>query len=97
LLAWAQFTLGVGFAAANPEKKLRKQANPLNVLSGSAWEILMRFAYNAKRNNVTFDTSVEITRGLKEGDVVVVNQTTTCTTGGPGGPGVGIPFIGRPD
>ena len=56
----------------------------------------MRFAYNAKRNNVTFDTSVEITSGLKEGDVVVVNQTTTRTTGEPVA-GVGIPFIGRPD
>jgi hypothetical protein len=48
----------VAFVGPNPEKKLRKQANPLNVLSGSAWDILMRFAYNAKRNNVTLSRIV---------------------------------------
>ncbi len=31
------------------------------------------------------DTQVEITNGLQEGDVVLLNQTTTNTRGGPGG------------
>lgn len=43
---------------------------------------------------LTNDTSVEIISGLQEGDVVLLNQTTTRQTGNvPGGPG-GIPFFG---
>jgi len=42
------------------------------------------------------ESSVEIMSGLQEGDIVVVTQTTTRSTGGPGGaPGMGIPFLGR--
>ena len=37
---------------------------------------------------LTNDQSVEVLSGLKEGDVVVLNQTTTRQTGG-GGPGFG--------
>lgn len=42
------------------------------------------------------DQSVEITKGLQPGDVVVLNQTQPQSRGG-GGPGFGggIPFIGR--
>lgn len=36
------------------------------------------------------DTSVEITAGLQEGDVVVVNQTTSTSTANSGGVGMGI-------
>ncbi len=41
------------------------------------------------------DTYVEILSGLQEGDLVVVNQTTTRTTNLPGG-GMGIPGMGGP-
>ena len=47
---------------------------------------------------MTNDTSAEVTsNNLKEGDRIVINQTTTRSTGGGGGGGFGIPGIGRPD
>jgi RND family efflux transporter MFP subunit len=47
---------------------------------------------------MTNDTSAEVTsNNLKEGDRIVINQTTTRSTGGGGGGGFGIPGMGRPD
>jgi macrolide-specific efflux system membrane fusion protein len=43
---------------------------------------------------LTNDQSAEITRGLQEGDVVVINTTQTRQTGGMPGGG-GMPFLGR--
>jgi HlyD family secretion protein len=44
---------------------------------------------------LTNDQSAEILTGLQEGDVVVINQTTTRQTNNIPGGGPGIPFIGR--
>lgn len=47
---------------------------------------------------LTNDQSAEITSGnLKEGDRVVLNQTSTQTTNRGGGPGFGVPGLGRFD
>lgn len=44
---------------------------------------------------LTNDQSAEVLTGLQEGDVVVINQTTTRQTNNIPGGGPGIPFIGR--
>lgn len=75
-----------------PTRAVRTQGNQKIVTVQSQGQLIQTPVVTGLSN----DTSVEIVRGLQEGDVVVIQQTTTRTTGGPGGgPGLGIPFLGR--
>ncbi len=73
-----------------PTRAVRTQGNQKIVTVQSQGQLSQMRVTTGLSN----DTSVEITSGLQEGDVVVVNQTTTRTTSGPGAsPGFGIPFM----
>jgi len=73
-----------------PAKAVRTQGNQKIVTVQSKGQSAQKTVTTGLSN----DSSIEITSGLQEGDVVVLNQTTTTTSTNPGGGGMGIMGIG---
>jgi RND family efflux transporter MFP subunit len=71
-----------------PTRAVRTQGNQRTVTVVVQGQLIP----TSVRTGLAGDQMIEITSGLKEGDVVVVSQTQTQTGNVPGG--VGIPFLG---